>query len=165
VLDRLLLKETRWVFIPSTLSNRALTTLANALRPGELAVFQKGKPSLEAMVETGTYEASYKRRVQAFATEAGEAFVVGGFRATRYAPAQLFVAHAEYALEAGVIAMADASLQPHRGFPLLLELAGLSAKVGLGIEAFQGVVESAYAQAGASGLFAPGRIFADVDPS
>jgi hypothetical protein len=159
VLDRLLLQETRWVFLPSTLSNPALTTLANALDAGQLAIFQKGKPSLEAMVETGTYEAGYKRRVEAFATRAGEAFLVGGFRATRYAPAQLFLAHADHALEAGVIALADAALQPHRGFPLLLDLAGLSAKVGLGVEAFQGVVESAYARAGASGLFAPERVF------
>lgn len=158
VLERLLLQETRWVFLPSTLSSPALTTLANALDAGQLAIFQKGKPSLEAMVETGTYEAGYKRRVEAFAARAGEAFVVGGFRATRYAPAQLFVAHADHALEAGVIAMADAALQPHRGFPLLLDLAGLSAKVGLGVEVFQGVVETAYARAGASGLFASERV-------
>jgi hypothetical protein len=162
VLDDLLLKETRWVFIPSTLSNRALTTLANALDPGQLAVFQKGKASLEDMVERGTYEAGYRRRVQAFAARAGEALVIGGFRATRYAPGQLFVAHADRALEAGVIALADAALQPHRGFPLLLDLAGLSAKAGLAVEAFQGVVESAYARAGASGLFAPERILRDL---
>jgi hypothetical protein len=158
VLERLLLQETRWVFIPSSVSNRALLTLANALDAGQLAIFQKGKPSLDALVETGTYEAGYKRRVEAFAARAGEAFVIGGFRASRFAPAQLFIAHTERALEAGVIAMADAALQPHRGFPLLLDLAALNAKVGLGVEVFQGVVESAYARAGASGLFAPERV-------
>jgi hypothetical protein len=158
VLERLLLQETRWVFIPSTLGNRALTTLANALDAGQLAIFQKGKASLDAIVEGGNYEAGYKRRMQAFAAQAGEVLVIGGFRATRHAPAQLFLAHVDHVLEAGVIAMADATLQPHRGFPLLLDLAGLSARMGLGALEFRGVVEAAYARAGADGLFAPERI-------
>jgi hypothetical protein len=158
VLERLLLEETRWVFLPAGLSSRALQTLAGALEPGELAVFQKGKPMLEEMVDRGTYDAAHKRRVQAFAARAGEAFVVGGFRATAHAPGQLFIAHNEHALEAGVIALADAALQPHRGFPLLLELAALSARTGLGVEAYRGVVESAYARARANGLFHAGRL-------
>jgi hypothetical protein len=158
VLERLLLNETRWVFLPAGLSSRALQTLAGALEPGELAVFQKGKPTLEEIVDRGTYDAAHKRRVQAFAARAGEAFVVGGFRATAHAPGQLFIAHNEHALEAGVIALADAALQPHRGFPLLLELAALSARTGLGVEAYRGVVESAYARARANGLFHAGRL-------
>ena len=158
VLEALLLKEKRWVFIPDSLSNRALGTLANALDPGEIAIIQKGKAMLDVMVESGTFDAEHRRRVQQFAAAAGEAIVIGGFRATPYAPGQLFVAHAENALLAGVLALADARLQPHRGFPLLLELAGMSAKIGLGVEAFQGMVESAYAKAGAGGLFSPDRI-------
>jgi hypothetical protein len=158
ILESLLLAEKRWIFVPSSLANPALLTLANALEPGQLAILQKGKPTLEAMVERGTFEAAHKRRVQSFAARAGEATVIGGFKATRFGPAQLFVAHAEHALEAGIIAMADAALQPHRGYPLLLDLAGLSARVGLGVEEFQGVVASAYTRAGADGLFAPHRI-------
>jgi hypothetical protein len=158
VLEHLLLDETRWVFLPRNLSGRAMLTLANALEPGELAVFQKGKPMLEDMVEQGTYDAAHKRRVQQFAARAGAAFVVGGFRATPHAPAQLFIAHADRALDAGVLAMSDAALQPHRGVPLLLELAALGARTSLGVEAFRGVVESAYARARASGLFHAGRI-------
>ena len=78
--------------------------------------------------------------MQAFADRAGAAFVVGGFRATPHAPAQLFVAHAEHALDAGIIAMADAALQPHRGWPLLLELAALTAPA---VEQFVGGLEAA----------------------
>jgi hypothetical protein len=158
VLEQLLLQETRWVFVPDTLSSRALSTLANALRPGELAVFQKGKPLLETMVEQGTYDAARRRRVQAFADRAGEVLVVGGFRATSHAPAQLFVAHGEHALEAGTIAMADAALQPHRGWPLLLELALLTARHGLGVEAFHGMIETAYARARGGHLFTGARV-------
>jgi hypothetical protein len=158
VLERLLLQESRWVFVPDGLSGRALSTLANALRPGELAVFQKGKPLLQTMVEQGTYDAARRQRVQAFAERAGERLVVGGFRATPHAPAQLFVAHSDHALEAGVLAMADAALQPHRGWPLLLELAALTARHGLGVEAFHGLVEAAYARARGGHLFNPHRV-------
>jgi hypothetical protein len=161
VLERLLLDETRWVFLPAGLSSRALLTLAHALEPGELAIFQKGKPMLEDLVESGTYDAAHKRQVQAFAARAGEAFVVGGFRATPHAPARLFLAHAEHGLEAGILALADAALQPHQGFPLLLELAALGAQTGLGVEAFRGVVEAAYARTRAAGLFRAGRL---LDP-
>ena len=64
-------------------------------------------------------------------------------------------------IEAGTIAMADAALQPHRGYPLLLDLAGLNAKLGLGIDAYQGVAEAAYARAGAGGLCTRDRILSD----
>jgi hypothetical protein len=158
VLEALLLRETRWVFVPDGLSSRALATLANGLRPGELAVLQNGKPTLEAMVERGTYDAARRRRVQAFAARAGEALVVGGFRATPHAPARLYVAHADHAVEAGVLALADAALQPHRGWPLLLELAGRMARDGLNVEAFGGLVEAAYARARGSFLFAADRV-------
>ena len=161
VLDALLLGDTRWVFVPEKLSNRALLTVANALRPGELAVFQTGKPAVEAIVETANYAAGYRKKVEAFAKRLGAATVVGGFRATRYSPPQLFVAHADRAVEAGILAMADGGLNPHRGFPLALELAGLGARTGLGLDAFRGVVEAAYAKARATQLFTPGRVLVE----
>src|SRR5262249_16518355 len=158
VLERLLLEEKRWVFLPDGLGHLALATLAGALQPGELAVFQKGRAMFEEMVEEGTYDAARKRRVQTFAERAGEVLVVGGFRATPQAPARLFVAHAEHAVEAGIIALADAALQPYRGWPLLLELAGPTARPGLGVEAFGGIVETAYARARGGHLFNADRV-------
>jgi hypothetical protein len=157
ILEALFLEERRWVFVPDSLDSLAYLTLAAALEPGELAIFQKAKPTLETIVERGHYEAGYKAKLRRFVDRAGEAMLIGGFRATRFGPPQLFFAHAEQALHAGLIAMADAALQPHRGFPLLLELAGISAKVGLGVEAFQGMVESTYAEAGAAGVCSPQR--------
>lgn len=161
VLEALLLKETRWVFVPEKLSNRALLTVANALQPGELAVFQTGKPMVEAIIETANYPASYRKKVEAFAKNLGESTVVGGFRATRHSPPQLFIAHADRAVEAGIVAMADGGMKPHRGFPLSLELAGLGARTGLGVDAFRGVVEAAYAKARATQLFTPGRVLVE----
>jgi hypothetical protein len=158
VLESLLLGEKRWIFVPDSLSNRAYATLAAALHPGELVIIQKAKSTLDAIVERGHYESGYQAKVRQFVKRAGEEIIIGGFRATRFSSPQLFFAHAEHALQAGLIAMADAALQPHRGFPLLLELAGISAKVGLGIEAFQGMIESTYASAGAANSYSDDRV-------
>jgi hypothetical protein len=161
LLDELLLKHDRWVFLPTTLSNRAWLTVANALKPGEVAIFQKGKPMLDAMIESATYAPGYRRKVDRFAAKLGEKTVVGAFRATGYAPPHVFVAHADRSVEAGVLAMADASLQPHRGTPLLLELARIGASVGLGSDAFRGIVEASYIRARASEMFQVGRVVND----
>ena len=118
VLDQLLLQHRHWVFLPSMASNRALVTLANALEPGQLAIIQKGKASLDAMLAAGDFDTGYRRKVLDFTRQLGEVMVIGGFRATEYAPAQLFVAHAEHALPAGIIAMADATLQATSRRPL-----------------------------------------------
>lgn len=146
IFESLFLANKRWVFIPDSMNTMALGTLAAALEPGQLGIFVKAKPTLEAIVERGHYESTARRQVEAFTKRAGDEIVIGGFRATRFAPAQVFFAHADCAIHAGVVAMADAALQPHQGFPLLLELAGASAKVGLGIDAFKSMVESAYAR-------------------
>jgi hypothetical protein len=158
VLEQLLLDKTRWVFLLSPSSNFALATLADALAEREIAILQKGKAALDDILERGHFSYGYRRKVGEFARRLGDAIVVGAFRAGRHSPGQIFIAHADHALAAGVLAMADAALQPHRGFPLLLDLAGASAKVFLGIETFQGMVESAYAKAGALHWFAPEQI-------
>jgi hypothetical protein len=158
VLEELLLRRTRWMFLLSPGSHFALATLANALEERHLGIFQKGKAALDEILERGHFSHGYWRKVEDFGRRLGEAIVVGGFRATRHAAGQVFVAHADHALPAGVLAMADAALQPHRGFPLLLDLAGMSARVFLGMEAFQGLVESAYARAGAPHLFSSERM-------
>jgi hypothetical protein len=115
---------------------------------------------VEAIIETANYPPGYRKRVEDFAAKLGAATVVGGYRATRYGPAQLFVAHADRAVEAGILALADGGMNPHKGFPLALELAALGARTGLGLDAFPGVVEAAYAKARASHLYAPGRLTA-----
>jgi hypothetical protein len=155
ILEDLLLGEKRWVFVPDSLSSRAFSVIAAGLPPGHLAIIQKAKPTFDAIVDKGHYDSAYRAKIRKFVDKAGDAIVIGGFRATPFAPPQLFFAHAEHAVHAGLVAMADAELQPHRGFPLLLELAGISCKTSLGIEAFQGMVESTYAKAGAGSFYSP----------
>lgn len=158
VLEQLLLQHKRWVFVSERDASRALLTIAGALKPGQIAILQKGKLVLQKMVERGTFDHIRKRRVLDFADKLGEAMVVGGFRATPQSPAQLFFAHASHALEAGVIALADATLQPQRGYPLLLELARLGAKTGLGIDSFGSIVEAAYSKERAANQYQAARI-------
>jgi hypothetical protein len=158
VLEQLLLRHTRWMFLLSPGSHFALATLANALEERQVGIFQKGKAALDEILERGHFSYGYRHKVEDFGRRLGEAIVVGGFRATQHGSGQVFVAHADHALPAGVLAMADAALQPHRGFPLLLDLAAVSARVFLGMEAFRGLVESAYAKAGAPHLFSAERI-------
>jgi hypothetical protein len=155
VLESLLLGDKRWVFVPNSLSSQAYTMLAAALEPGHFAIFQKAKATLDEIIESGHYSTAARNKVRNFADLAGDSIVIGGFRAGRFAPPQIFFAHAENAVHAGIVAMADADLQPHRGFPLLLDLAGESAKMALGIDAFRGMVESIYASAGAGSFYSP----------
>jgi hypothetical protein len=155
VLESLLLGDRRWVFVPDYLDSLAFSTLAASLAPGELAIFQKAKATLDDIVDGGHYSTAARAKVRKFADIAGDAIVIGGFRAGHFSPPQIFFAHAEHAIHAGLVAMADAELQPHRGFPLLLELAGVSAKTGLGIDAFQSMIESTYASAGAGSFYSP----------
>ncbi|MBI3408172.1 MAG: hypothetical protein HY040_07435 [Planctomycetes bacterium] len=154
ILEQLLIDYRRWIFLLSPGSHYAFATLANALEKQQIAIFQKGKAALDDILESGHFVHGYRRKVEDFARRLGEAMVVGGLRATEHAPGQVFVAHADHALPAAVLAMADAALQPHRGFPLSLDLAAVSSKVLLGMEAFQGLVEAAYAKAGVPHLFA-----------
>ena len=53
----------------------------------------------------------------------GKRVVVGVYRATLLAPAQVFYAHADFAGDAARVALADSVLQEQRGFPLLIDLA------------------------------------------
>lgn len=154
ILEQLLIDYRRWIFVLTPGSHYAFATLANALEKQQIAIFQKGKAALDDILESGHFVHGYRRKVEDFARRLGEAMVVGGLRATEHAPGQVFVAHADHALPAAVLAMADAALQPHRGFPLSLDLAAVSSKVLLGMDAFQGLVEAAYAGAGVPHLFA-----------
>lgn len=158
VLDDLLLKHKRWVYFPTGTANPLLLTLANALEPLEIAVLQDGKAALDNILSTAHVPPGKHPDVDRFAQVLGPNTVVGGYRAGPHAPPGLFVAHADFAVEAGLIAVADGGLSPHRGSPVLLDLARLGADTGLGLDAFAPVVEAAYARARAGHLFAAGRV-------
>ena len=78
----------------------------------------------------------------------GGKVVRGVYRASAAAPAYVFYAHADRAHEAALLAMADAALQEHRGFPLLIDLADTVAGHTFSADAMLGLVRTAYAGQG-----------------
>jgi hypothetical protein len=142
----------RFVFVPSATSARELLTIGNALRPMEYAVIDSNKENLER-IQAGHYRGqawtSLGERVRDFVDSFGEKILVGMYRASSLAPAQMFYAHAEHVHQAALIAMADSTLQDHRGFPMLIDLAdGICGRI-FGARDFVASTQLAYAQAGA----------------
>ncbi len=78
----------------------------------------------------------------------GPQVVVGVYRASTLAPAQVFYAHVDHADLAAHIAIADSMLQEHRGFPMLIDLADNVCRGVFGGDTLSGPVSTAYADAG-----------------
>jgi hypothetical protein len=141
----------RFVFVPSAPAARALLTIGNALRPLEYAIVDTMTGWLERIVEQGHYRGDWAAllpRVKQFVSGVGPQIVVGLYRASEMAPAQLFYAHIEHAHEAALIAMADSALQEHRGFPMLIDLADTVCRATFGTDSFAASTQLAYVEAG-----------------
>lgn len=149
VLRELLGKHKRFVYIPSAPGERMLLTIAEALHVLEYAVIETAHDRMRRIVENGHYEESYKKMVKRFVDEVGPDVVIGVYRASSVSPAYVFYAHREHVHEAALIAMADSTLQEHRGFPMLIELADNVCRSALGLDGFGPSVETAYIDAGA----------------
>jgi hypothetical protein len=148
LLEGLLLGHRRVIFVPSGFGNRALHTLGHALEPLEIAIVDTLQSSLELMLDQASSPVAASRRVRSFVQEIGPQIVLGLCRASPAAPPCAFYTHADYALEAGHIALADATLQEHRGWPLLLDLAAAVCRATFGTHVFEESVQLAYAHAG-----------------
>lgn len=144
VLARLIDYE-RFVFVPSAPADRALLTIGDTLGPLEYAIIDTAQDAMRAIVEGGHYGQKYRQLAQEFVAAYGPRIVRGVFRASAVAPAYVFYAHADRAHEAALLAMADAALQEHRGFPLLIDLADAVAGHTFSAEALRGLVRTAYA--------------------
>lgn len=151
VLDRLILGHRRFVYVPSDTTNRLLLTIGDALNPLEYAVVSTVQRVAEGIVRSGHYRGEWRDAYQkalTFASEAGAQVVAGVFRASAHSPAQVFYAHKDFADEAALIAMADAALQEHRGFPTLIDLADTVCRATFDASGFQASVQLAYTEAG-----------------
>jgi hypothetical protein len=141
----------RFVFVPSSTSDRQLLTIGNALLPLEYAIIDTNKQTLER-IAAGHYRGEgwgeLHDAVNAFVEDCGPKIVVGVYRASRLAPAQVFYAHKDHAFEAALIAMADSVLQEHRGFPMLVDLADSVCGASFGGEGFAATTQLAYTAAG-----------------
>lgn len=149
VLRGLLLEHQRWLFVSSEPAERALLTIGNALRPLEYAIVDTLTDRLEHMVRRSHFYRRQEALVRDFIAEAGPRLIVGVYRASTAAPAHVFYAHVEHAHLAALIALADSTLQEHRGFPLLLDLADRICTATFGTETLRASVRLAFTAAGA----------------
>src|SRR6266851_77693 len=145
----LLVKQKRWVFVTGAPSDRVLLTLGDALYPLEFALV--GTP-LQVMRDIAgghlPEKTGLKAKTQAFVEEVGPQIVIGLYRASAQAPVRLFYAHRDCAHLAALIVMADSVLQPHRGFPMLIDLADLVCRNTFDGGSFGASIQDAYAAAG-----------------
>jgi hypothetical protein len=150
LMNRLVQYE-RFVFVPSATSARELLTIGNALRPMEYAVIDTNRDMLER-IRAGHYRGEawtgLGHRVQEFVDACADQILVGMYRVSKLAPAQMFYAHAEHVHQAAMVAMADSILEEHRGFPTLLGLADGICGQMFNASDFAVSAQLAYAEAG-----------------
>ncbi len=147
MLKRLILNCKTFVFVSPSLAQRAYLMLGDALKPLEYAVIGTTTDQLMSIVNTGHYSNAIAKQLRAF-NEIGPKLVFGCYRASEIGPARIFYAHVDHAHEAAQIALADSRLQEHRGFPVLLDLAGEICRTSFGAGDFVATLRDAYAGAG-----------------
>jgi hypothetical protein len=148
VLNELILRHKRFLFVPSAAGERVLLTIGNALRPLEFAIVENSERRMWPIIDQGHLRGQHLKRAEEFCSETAPKILVGVYRTSKDVPPQVFYAHADHIHEAALVAMADSVLQSHRGFPMLIDLAHSVCSSTFGADAFNLTVQSAYAQAG-----------------
>jgi len=133
----------QFVFVPSSIKDRLLLTIGDALGPLEYAVVQTAEQAMRRIVERGRYNPESRRLAESFVADIGQQIAVGVYRASAHAPATPFFAHVDRVHEAAHIAIADSVLQEHRGFPLSIDLADVACRSMFGADTFDDAVASA----------------------
>jgi len=146
-----LVKFGKFVYVPSGPKERELLTIGGALLPLQYAIVDSLKDKLERVAK-GHYRGALwqgaKAAVDKLVDEAGDKVLIGVYRASHYAPPQVFYAHADHVHEAALVAIADSVLQEHRGFPMLIDLADRVCGMMFGGSTFGANTQLAYADAG-----------------
>jgi hypothetical protein len=161
VIRELIEGHQKFVYVASEGGDRGLLTIGDALYPLEYAIVctleERLAPFLEQWRCWGpvTVDLHWDGRrltpeqwVQRFRDEVASRVVVGLYRATLLAPAQLFYAHVEHADVAARVALADSVLQEQRGFPLLIDHADQVCRSVYGGGSLSDLAAVAYAAAG-----------------
>jgi hypothetical protein len=158
----------KFVFVASEPRELLLLTIGQALPPLHYAIvgtladrlrgwFQQQRFTLESSGDLLWDEEPLAPSawIPRFIDRVASQVVVGLYRASVLAPAQLFYAHADHAHFAAHIVLADSMFQEERGFPLLIDLAHHVCDSVFG-GSLHHLTEAAYAAAGA-----PWRYFSE----
>lgn len=163
VLEELICRHKKFVFVPSEPRDQLILTIGDALQKLEYAIVYPLSLQIERILEGAEYDLptssdtttpdgrglSPREWMARFRDEVAAQVAVGVYRASPVAPARVFYAHVEHAHEAALIALADSLLQPHRGFPLLIDVAHHVCSATMGPDTLAGPIQAAYTRAGA----------------
>jgi hypothetical protein len=162
VIRRLIEDHRRFVLVTSEPRDRLLLTIGQALRPLEYAIVYTLRERLEPVLQATHFsgevsvdprwdgdELKPEQWLRRFLDRVASQVVVGVYRATCLAPAQIFYAHADYADIAARIVLADSVLQEERGWPLSIDLADRVCKSIYGGGSLRELAQAAYAAVGA----------------
>jgi len=162
VIRALIEDHQKFVFVASEPSDRLLLTIGQALGPLQFAIVRSLKEMIDKIVENGHYRMKVSvdttwdgqtlkpdQWIRRFRDVVAPQVVVGVYRASVLAPAQMFYAHRDHADLAAHIAMADSVFQEHRGFPMLIDLADTVCRGVFGGDSLSGQISTAYVDAGA----------------
>jgi hypothetical protein len=125
LLPKLLVEHKKFLFVPSQMSDAAIKTIANALRPLQYAVLRNTRDVIAAYLRDsfrGAYR-EFRTHLEQFQEEVASKVLIGVYKASAFSPGNIFYAHEDHVHEAALIAMADSALQEHRGFPNLIDIA------------------------------------------
>lgn len=161
LLEEMICRHKKFVFVPSTPVDRLLLTIGDALRPLEYAIVRPLADQLAPFLADADYDVrtssdttvdgkrlTPREWMARFRDDVASQVAVGVYRASEVAPARVFYAHVEHAHEAALIALADSQLQPHRGFPMLIDVAHQVCAATLGPDTLAGPLQAAYTRAG-----------------
>ncbi len=171
LLEELIRGHRTFLYVQQGLGHRLLSTIGAALQPLEYAIVGTLAETIEPVIEASHYTlpttsdttidgrrlrpAEWIRR---FCDEVATQVVVGVYRASELATARVFYAHVGHAHEAALIALADSVLQPHRGAPMLLDLAGQVCEATFGAESLAAALQLGYTRAGEPLRYFAGRM-------
>jgi hypothetical protein len=160
VMRELVERRQKFVFVAKEPREQMLLTIAEALRPMEYAIVKTLDEDLEDWLHQKRFAVrvttdllwdqeiiSPSEWIPRFIQRVASQIVVGLFRATEVAPAQIFYAHVDHADLAAHIVLADSALQAHRGVPMLTDIARHVCNVVFG-DCLAGIAGNAYAAAG-----------------
>jgi hypothetical protein len=158
----------KFVFVASEPRELLALTLGQALPPLHYAIIGNLAPRLEGWFQQRRFTMESAgdllwdgeplpppEWIPRFIERVASQVVVGLYRASVLAPAQLFYAHRDHAHFAAHIVLADSMFQEERGFPLLIDLAHHVCDSVFG-GSLRHLTETAYAAAGA-----PWRYFSE----
>jgi hypothetical protein len=169
VLRQLIEERQRFVFVATEPRDFLLRTIGQGLLPWHFAIVQPLSEQIDTWFHQRRFTVGVGERltwdgefisaaewIPRFIKRVASKVVVGLFRASDWAPPQLFYAHEDHADLAAHIVLADAMLQEHRGSPLLADLAGHVCTSVFG-STLEKLAETAYSAAGAPWRYTVGR--------